>query len=80
MKRQCLNQGCLALLLNLDRKLNHRSCALQHISASVLKVRSVSPFFLFETFHGPLSDDKHLQILLFLVPLMLGAINPASMD
>jgi len=26
-------QGYLALLLNLDRKLNHRSCALQHISA-----------------------------------------------
>jgi hypothetical protein len=25
---------------------------------------------------APLSDDKHLHILLFLVPLMLGAINP----
>ena len=47
MKRQCLHQGCLALLLNLDSKLNHRSHPLQHISLSILKVRS--GFLLFSS-------------------------------
>jgi hypothetical protein len=71
MKRQCLHQGCLALLfLNLDPKLNHRSHPLQHISLSILKVRSGFLLFSSKRFMAPLSDDKHLQILLFLVPLM----------
>jgi hypothetical protein len=79
MKRQCLHQGCLALLLNLDPKLIHRSYALQRINLFILMVRS--GFLLFSpkrfmalsvmtnTFNTIISGTSYVR-----------SNNPASMD